>query len=68
MQSGFVCFYIKDRDSVGHCLRENDAIPTLKEREKLKEGLSKVKNRKLILKIDQPTWYWLIDKFLWLVL
>ena len=60
-QSGFVCFYTKDKDSFEHCLRENVVIPTLEERQKIKEELSKVKHRKLILKTDQPTGYWLID-------
>ena len=61
-QAKWVCmFYTKDRDSFEHCLRENDVIPTFEERQKIKEELSKVKHRKLILKTDQPTGYWLID-------
>ena len=52
-------FYTKDRDSFEYCLRENDVVP-LEEKKKIKE-LSKVKHRKLILKTDQPTGYWLMD-------
>ena len=56
-----VCmFYTKDRDSFEYCLRENDVVP-LEEKQKIKEELSKVKHRKLILKTDQPTGYWLMD-------
>ena len=54
-------FYNKDRDSFENCLRENDVIPTLEERQRIKDELSKVKHRKLILKTDQPTGYWLVD-------
>ena len=53
-------FYTKDRDSFEYCLRENDFVP-LEEKQKIKEELSKVKHRKLILKTDQPTGYWLMD-------
>ena len=53
-------FYSKDRDSFEYCLRENDVVP-LEEKQKTKEELSKVKHRKLILKTDQPTGYWLLD-------
>ena len=53
-------FYTKDRDSFEYCLRENDVVP-LVEKQKIKEELSKVKHRKLILKTDQQTGYWLID-------
>ena len=53
-------FYIKDTDSFEHCLRENDVVPA-EERQKIKEELSIVKHRKLILKTDQPTGYWLMD-------
>ena len=50
-QTKWVCmFYTKDRDSFDNCLRENDVIPT-----------EEVKHRKLILKTDQPTGYWLVD-------
>ena len=48
-QAKWVCmFYTKDRDSFEHCLRENDVVPA-EERQKIKEELSKVKHRKLIL-------------------
>ena len=57
----WVCmFYTKDRDSFKYCSRENDVVP-LEEKQKIKEELSKVKHRKLILKTDQPTGYWLLD-------
>ena len=59
-QAKWVCmFYTKDRDSSEYCLRENDVVP-LEEKQKTKEELSKVKHRKLILKTDQPTGYWLM--------
>jgi Rad3-related DNA helicase len=61
-QTKWLClFYMKDRDSFENCLRENDVIPTLEERQRIKEELKKKKHRKLILKTDQPTDYWLID-------
>jgi Rad3-related DNA helicase len=61
-QTKWLClFYMKDRDSFETCLRENDVIPTLEERQRIKEELKKKKHRKLILKTDQPTNYWLID-------
>lgn len=61
-QTKWMCmFYTKDRDSYENCLRENDVIPTLEERKRIKEELSKVKHRKLILRTDQPTGYWLCD-------
>ena len=42
-QAKEVCMlHIKNRDSFEHCLRENDEIPTLEERKKIKEELSKV--------------------------
>ena len=53
-------FYTKNRDSFEYCLRQNDVVP-LEEKQKIKEELSKVKHRKLILKTDQPTRYWLLD-------
>ena len=60
-QAKWVCmFYTRDRDSFEYCLRKNDVVP-LEEKQKIKEELSKVKHRKLILKTDQPTGYWLID-------
>ena len=55
-------YYTKDRDSFEHCLRENNVVPT-EERQKIKEELSKVKHRQLILKLDQPNGYWLMDEF-----
>lgn len=61
-QTKWLCmFYTKDRDSFDNCLRENDVIPTLEERQRMKEELKKKKHRKLILKTDQPTNYWLKD-------
>ena len=54
-------FYTKDRDSFENCLRENDVIPTLEEQQRIKEELKKKKHRKLILKTDQPTDYWVVD-------
>ena len=61
-QTKWLCmFYTKDRDSFENCLRENDVIPTLEERQRIKDELSKVKHRKLILRTDQPTGYWLAD-------
>lgn len=61
-QTKWLCmFYTKDRDSFDNCLRENDVIPTLEERQRMKEELKKKKHRKLILKTDQPTNYCLID-------
>ena len=48
-QAKWVCmFYTKGRDSFEHSLREDDAVPA-EERQKIKEELSKVKHRKLIL-------------------
>ncbi|CAC5391445.1 unnamed protein product [Mytilus coruscus] len=61
-QTKWLCmFYTKDRDSFDNCLRENDVIPTLEERQRIKEELKKKKHRKLILKTDQPTDFWLLD-------
>ncbi|CAC5393012.1 RNF213 [Mytilus coruscus] len=61
-QTKWLCmFYTKDRDSFDNCLRENDVIPTLEERQRIKEELKKKKHRKLILKTDQPTDYWLLN-------
>ena len=61
-QTKWLCmFYTKDRDSFENCLRENDVIPTLEERQRMQEELKKKKHRKLILKTDQPTNYWLDD-------
>jgi Rad3-related DNA helicase len=61
-QTKWLCmFYMKDRDSFDNCLRENDVIPTLEERQGIKEELKKKKHRKLILKTEQPTDYWLLD-------
>ena len=53
-------FYTNATDSFELCLRENDVVPAA-ERQKIKEELSKAKHRKLILKTDQPTGYWLMD-------
>lgn len=59
-QTKWLCiFYTKDRDSFDNCLRENDVIPTLEERQRIKEELKKKKHSKLILKTDQPTDYWI---------
>ena len=61
-QTKWLCmFYMKDRDSFDNCLRENDVIPTLEERNRIKEELKKTKHRKLILKTDQPTNYWIVN-------
>ena len=61
-QTKWVClFYTKDRDSFENCLRENDVIPTLEERNIIRKELSKTKHCKLILKTDQPTGYWLVS-------
>ena len=44
-----VCmFYTKDIDSFENCLRKNDVIPTLEERQRIKKELSKVEHRKII--------------------
>ena len=41
-QTKWLCmFYMKDRDSFDNCLRENDVIPTLEERQRIKEELKK---------------------------
>ena len=41
-QTKWLCmFYTKDRDSFENCLRENDVIPTLEERQRMKEELKK---------------------------
>ena len=61
-QTNWVCmFYVKDRDSFENCLRENDVIRTLEERQRMKKDLAKVKHRKLIWKTDQPTNYCIVD-------
>ena len=61
-QTKWLCMlYTKDRDSFENCLRENDVIPTLEERQRIKEELKKKKHCKLILKTDQPTDYWVVD-------
>lgn len=60
-QTKWLCmFYTKDRDSFDNCLRENDVIPTLAERVRIRNELSKTKHSKLILRTDQPTGYWLL--------
>ncbi|CAC5366517.1 unnamed protein product [Mytilus coruscus] len=44
-QTKWLCmFYTKDRDSFDNCLRENDVIPTLEERQRIKEELKKKKH------------------------
>ena len=53
-----VLFYTKDRDSFDETLRENDVIPTLKEKKEIREKLAKHKHSKLILITEQPTEYW----------
>ena len=58
-QAKWLCmFYTKDRDSYENCLRENDVIPTLEERTRIRKALAKTKYSKLILRTDQPTGYW----------
>ena len=52
-----VLFYCKDRDSFEEALRENDVIPTLEERKKMRALLAKHKHSKLILITEQPTSY-----------
>lgn len=60
-QTKWLCmFYTKDRDSYENCLRENDVIPTLDERTRIRKELAKTKHAKLILRTDQPTGYWLL--------
>ena len=62
-QTKWVCmFKTNERDSFDNCLIENDVIPTLEEKQRIKKELSKVKHRKLILKTDQHTDYWIIDR------
>jgi hypothetical protein len=50
-------FYCKDRDSFEEALRENDVIPSLEERKKMRDLLSKHKHSKLLLITEQPTSY-----------
>ena len=50
-------FYCKDRDSFESALRENDVIPSLEERKKMRDLLSEHKHSKLILITEQPTSY-----------
>ena len=50
-------FYCKDRDSFEEALRENDVIPSLEERKKMRDLLAKHKHSKLILITEQPTSY-----------
>jgi len=52
-----VLFYCKDRDSFEEALRENDVIPTLEERKKMRTLIAKHKHSKLILITEQPTDY-----------
>ncbi|CAC5414946.1 unnamed protein product [Mytilus coruscus] len=44
--NGCACFTQKDRDSFDNCLRENDVIPTLEERQRIKEELKKETSKK----------------------
>ncbi len=61
-QTKWLCmFYTKDRDSFDDCLRENDVIPTLEERNKIRKELSKTKHSKLLIRTDQPTDYKLLN-------
>ena len=50
-------FHCKDRDSFEDCLRENDVIPTKKERQAVRKQLAEKKHTKLLLKTDQPSAY-----------
>lgn len=50
-----VLFYCKDRDSFEEALRENDVIPLIEERKKMRDLLAKHKHSKLILITEQPT-------------
>ena len=52
-----VLFYCKDRDSFDEALRENDVIPSVEERNKMRDLLAKNKHSKLILITEQPTSY-----------
>lgn len=56
-----VLFYCKDRDSFEEALKENDAIPTLEERKKARTFLAEKKHSKLILIMEQPTNYVLLE-------
>ncbi|CAC5378303.1 unnamed protein product [Mytilus coruscus] len=52
-QTKWLCmFYTKDRDSFDNCLRENDVIPTLEERQRIKEELKKRNIRKIVENIN----------------
>ncbi len=55
-----VLFYCKDRDSFEEALRENDVIPELEERKKMRDLLAKNKHSKLILITEQPTRYYFL--------
>ena len=59
-QNGFACFILKIETALTFALDKNDVIPA-EERQWIKKELAKVKHRKLILKTDQPTSYWLVD-------
>ena len=50
-------FHCKDRDSFEDCLRENDVIPTRKQRALLRQQLAERKHAKLLLKTDQLAAY-----------
>ena len=54
-QTCWVClFHCKDRDSFEDCLRENDMIPSRKQRALVRQQLAETKHAKLLLKTDQP--------------
>ena len=50
-------FYTKDRDSFEDTMKENDVVPSLEERKRIREKLAKHKHSKLILITEQPTSY-----------
>ena len=50
-------FACKDRDSFADCLRENDAIESLEERNEIRGILKSTKHAKLILKTEEPMDY-----------
>ena len=59
-QTRWVClFHCKDRDSFDEACRENDVIPTRKQRASVRQQLVE-KHAKLLLKTDQPAAYKLL--------
>jgi hypothetical protein len=50
-------FFCKDRNSFEEALQENDVIPSLEERKRMRDLLAKNKHSKLILITEQPTSY-----------